>query len=278
MIAAAETVGARGLAELAALSRGTPALLLAPVRAAAIAPPRPVLAAAGGAPEDAASAIAFRLPPALLDPAALRSLADPTAERLLGEGAVARPERLSVPLPLAGVALALAKLARLLPAVVAAPAAPEGGPPHHLLSVEAAQVIGYPQTAATTLHRVAEAAVPLEDAPDARIVAFRAGDGGIEHLAILVGRPEDAAREPRAARAPAFGMLHRRPAGLAALRLRAAAARRHCPHGRGRRRRAAVPGAGGPRHRPGEQAARLCPAGFRPGHAGRQPRPGLGRG
>ncbi len=192
VIAAAETVGARGLAELAALSRGTPALLLAPVRAAAIAPPRPVLAAAAGAPEDAASTVAFRLPAALLDPAALRSLADPTAERLLGEGAASRPERLPAPPPLAGAAVALAKLARLLPAVVVAPAAPDGGPPHHLLSVEAAQVLAYPQTAATSLHRVAEAAVPLEDAPDARIVAFRAGDGGIEHLAILVGRPEDA--------------------------------------------------------------------------------------
>jgi GTP cyclohydrolase II len=39
---------------------------------------------------------------------------------------------------------------------------------------------------------VAEAAVPLEQAPDARIVAFRPADGGIEHLAILVGRPEQA--------------------------------------------------------------------------------------
>jgi GTP cyclohydrolase II len=37
---------------------------------------------------------------------------------------------------------------------------------------------------------VAEAAVPLHDAPDARILAFRAADGGIEHLAILVGAPE----------------------------------------------------------------------------------------
>ena len=34
--------------------------------------------------------------------------------------------------------------------------------------------------------------MPLEAAPDARIIAFRAADGGIEHLAILIGRPEDA--------------------------------------------------------------------------------------
>ena len=32
--------------------------------------------------------------------------------------------------------------------------------------------------------------MPLADAPDARIVAFRGPDAGIEHLAILVGRPE----------------------------------------------------------------------------------------
>jgi len=37
---------------------------------------------------------------------------------------------------------------------------------------------------------VAEARVPLEDVPEARIIAFRAADGGIEHLAILVGEPE----------------------------------------------------------------------------------------
>jgi GTP cyclohydrolase II len=40
---------------------------------------------------------------------------------------------------------------------------------------------------------VAEAAVPMEGAEDARVVAFRAPDSGIEHLAILVGRPETAA-------------------------------------------------------------------------------------
>ncbi|MBX9702233.1 MAG: GTP cyclohydrolase II [Acetobacteraceae bacterium] len=72
--------------------------------------------------------------------------------------------------------------------MVAAPAPPS--PPPQLLTVAASAVLGYPASVATTLRRVAEAAVPLEDAPDARIVAFRAGDGGIEHLAILVGRPE----------------------------------------------------------------------------------------
>jgi GTP cyclohydrolase II len=181
LVAAAETVGAGGLAELAAHACGPACLLLAPLRAEAVTPRRP------GEPTrpEEAEAVALHLPPALLDPAALRSLADPTAERLLGP----RPERLASPPPLAGAALALAKLGRLLPALVAAPAL-SGAVPPGLLGVDAAAVQAYPATAATSLRRVAEAAVPLEDAPDARIVAFRAADGGIEHLAILVGRPE----------------------------------------------------------------------------------------
>jgi GTP cyclohydrolase II len=183
VIAAAETVGAAGLAELAALAKGPAVLLLAPSRAAEIAPMpvlRPVLQPMQGVEE---AAIALRTPPGLLDPALLRSLADPTVDRL-PEGS--RTERVPAP-PASDAALALAKLGRLLPAVVAVPAGPMKG---ELLAVEAADVLAYPLEAATTLRRVAEAVVPLEDAPDARIVAFRAADGGIEHLAILVGRPE----------------------------------------------------------------------------------------
>lgn len=190
LLAAAETVGAQGLAVLAALARNPPVLLLAPARAAAVAPAaalRPIL---GPLLEEAA--VALRLPAALLDPAALRSLADPTVERLLPDGT--RRERVAAP-ALAGAALALAKLGRLLPALVAAPV-PDGAAlrRHDLLSVDAAQVLAYPAGAAASLRRVAEAAVPLEAAPDARIIAFRAADGGIEHLAILVGRPEEAIR------------------------------------------------------------------------------------
>ena len=186
LLAAAETVGAAGLATLAGLGRTPPVLLLAPVRAAAVAP-APPLRPVPGAEE---AVIALRLPAALFAPEALRSLADPTAERLLPEGV--RPERVAAP-ALAAVALALAKLGRLLPALVATPV--REGPAlqrQELLSVDAAQVLAYPAGAAGSLRRVAEAAVPLEAAPDARIVAFRAADGGIEHLAILVGRPEAA--------------------------------------------------------------------------------------
>lgn len=211
VLAAAETVSARGLAELAAVARTPPMLLLAPARAAAVTVPAglrtgppadPVVV-----PDTVAGVVALRLPAALLDPAGLRSLADPTVDRLLPDGE--ELERLVVP-PLGAAALALAKLGRLLPALVAAPVAgaaaqdgavPLSGPGSgksgrlDLLAVEAADVLAYADSAATSLRRVASAAVPLEDAPDARVIAFRAADGGIEHLAILIGQPEALAAE-----------------------------------------------------------------------------------
>jgi GTP cyclohydrolase II len=198
LVAAAETVGARGLAELAALAAAAPVLLLAPCRAAAVLhrpiPSNPVAtpatapleAATRGAAEEAP--VALTLPPSLLDPARLRSLADPVADQLLPEA----PD-LAAPPPLAFAALVLAKLGRLLPALVAVPVAGARmgeAAPLGIFTLPAAEVLAYPATAATSLARVAEARVPLEDSTDTRIVAFRAADGGIEHLAILVGDPE----------------------------------------------------------------------------------------
>jgi GTP cyclohydrolase II len=188
VVAAAETVGAHGLAELSALAAAPAVLLLATTRAATVLHrPVPTLGAkapSGTEPKGVKEApVALSLPPSLLDPVYLRSLADPVAEQLLP----ATPE-LTAPPPLAFAAIALAKLGRLLPALVAAPARPDLV--SALLSVPAADILAYPATAATSLTRVAEAKVPLEDSSETRIVAFRAADGGIEHLAILVGDPE----------------------------------------------------------------------------------------
>jgi GTP cyclohydrolase II len=128
----------------------------------------------------------------LLDPAMLAGLADPTAEQLLPE-----EPALSVHCPAdAPAALALVKLARLLPAVLAArlrPDAAAAAASLHLLSVPAEDILAYPLAAAAGLKRVAEAQVPLDGAPDARVVAFRAPDSGIEHLAIVIGRPDGVA-------------------------------------------------------------------------------------
>ncbi len=186
----AETVGAAGLAEFLELPAEAPLLLLAPVRAAD-------MLHKGGLPNGRphqgagrAPARAIRLPPALLAPEPLRRLADPTVEQLLPADPVESPD---VPAD-AQAALALAKIARLLPAVVVARVTPalagEAAADRRLLRVPADDVLAYPASMATGLVRVAEAKVPLEDAPDARVVAFRAPDAGVEHLAILVGRPE----------------------------------------------------------------------------------------
>lgn len=162
VVAAAETVGAEGLRELMAVALGAPVLLLAPVRAAAVLS-RPVSLSA---PEQ--GAVALSLPEGLLTPQRLRGLADPTAELLLPE----QPERVASPV-LAAPALALAKLGRLLPALVAAPAR-EGveAETQGLALVAAADIAAYPPSAATTLRPVAEARVPLEHVPEARIIAF----------------------------------------------------------------------------------------------------------
>ena len=187
LLLAAETASAGSLIELAALAEAPPVLLLAPMRAAAVLQ-RPMLQkqVAQDVP-----AVALGLSERLLAPETLRGLADPTAEQMLPE------PPLPVALPsLAPAALALAKLARLLPAVLAAPAGAEArqaADTLQLLAVPAEDVLAYPSAFALGLRQVAEAEVPLRSSDHTRIVAFRAPDAGIEHLAILVGRPEDVA-------------------------------------------------------------------------------------
>jgi len=59
-----------------------------------------------------------------------------------------------------------------------------------LLLVEAGDIFQYERTAARTLSAVSEANVPLLDAHDTRVIAFRPLDGGLEHLAIVIGTPQ----------------------------------------------------------------------------------------
>jgi GTP cyclohydrolase II len=178
-VLAVETAGARAIEELAALSAGPPVMLLAPARAAAVL---------GRRVRPRAQAVAVQVVDILSDVNALRSLADPTLDQAV------RKLPLEAPLlPSARAALALAKLGQLLPAVLAAPAraaATTEAEGLGLLCVTAADVLGYPTATAVRLRKVAEAQVPLDRVPDARVAAFRTEDGAVEHLAILVGRPE----------------------------------------------------------------------------------------
>ena len=119
----------------------------------------------------------------------INALADPTtdlARPLMGPFDV-RPRADS---RVERAALKLCKLARLLPAAVIWPL-PAGaddttGP---LLSVDAQAVLDQDTASARLLAEVARARVPLADAEDARLVAFRPLGGGIEHVAVLIGDP-----------------------------------------------------------------------------------------
>jgi GTP cyclohydrolase II len=93
-------------------------------------------------------------------------------------------------------AVTLAKLAALLPAALVLPLAPAEAALARRRTdfavVESEEVLSR-RAASAGLYRVAEARVPLADAEDARLIAFRPADGGSEHLAILIGTPDPAA-------------------------------------------------------------------------------------
>jgi GTP cyclohydrolase II len=89
----------------------------------------------------------------------------------------------------------LAKLARLLPAVMMGPVGDRAAAElaaDGIHAVRSADVIAYQRDAAQSLRPVADALVPLADAENTRIIAFRPSDGGIGHIAIVIGAPDPA--------------------------------------------------------------------------------------
>jgi GTP cyclohydrolase II len=93
-------------------------------------------------------------------------------------------------------AVRLAKHARLLPVAIVAPLADpapaDWAREHDLMAVSPADVTAYEGDGALGLRQVAAARVALAEAKEARLVAFRPEDGGIEHLAIVIGKPDPA--------------------------------------------------------------------------------------
>jgi GTP cyclohydrolase II len=178
---AAELVTEENLRRLRDASAGSPRVVLTRRRAVAL----------GLAPrEDLSGVMTISVSPEM--PASvIRNLADPGAS--LG----AEPPGFG-PAPVAAkggalAAVTLAKLASLLPAAMVVRV---GEAEAALLArrsdiavIDAAEVLRR-HAAAAGLTRVAEARVPLADAEDARLIAFRPGDGGVEHLAIVIGAPD----------------------------------------------------------------------------------------
>ena len=180
LVQAAEAVTPQSLERVATLSGAVPLLVLTAQRAAALKiadGSQGVIALdiVEGTPAqavrdiaDPASAISFRLPPHRQPDGSLQGCCL--------------------------AAVRLTKLARLLPAALAAPltvADPVAwAQSHSLLVVDADEIIDYDRRAARSLKPVSQARVPLAGAEDARIVAYRPRDGGIEHLAIVIGEPK----------------------------------------------------------------------------------------
>lgn len=194
LILAAEMATADGLAELARLSGSSPVLAVTGHRVAA-------LTGRGGTP-DAVHTLAL---PHDSDELSIRRLVDPTLGSAGIDGSIA--VLAEPPKSLATSAIQLAKLARLLPAALVAWAPPaeldemrRWARSQSLLLVERDDISAYSGLSARRLTIVSEARVPLADAENTRIVAFRPLDGGGEHLAIVVGAPDPAS--------PALVRLH----------------------------------------------------------------------
>jgi GTP cyclohydrolase II len=181
---AAELVSEGNLRRLRQGSSHSPRVVLTRRRAVALG-----LAAR----EDLSGAVTISVAPEM--PAAvIRNLAEPGAS-LGAEPPGFGPQ----PVPAKGGALAavaLAKLASLLPAALVLRVGPAEAAllarRGDLAALDAAAIFKR-HAAAAGLTRVAEARVPLADAENARLIAFRPGDGGVEHLAIVIGAPDPAA-------------------------------------------------------------------------------------
>jgi len=130
---------------------------------------------------------------ARLTAGAIRDLADPTGDLdhpLQGPFTARR----DAPPRTASAAIALCKRARLLPAALLATAAARAAPAQQpdAIMLEAEAVLAHPLEAAVSLKRVTAARVPLFDAEQTEVIAFRPADGALEHLAIIIGQPDAA--------------------------------------------------------------------------------------
>jgi GTP cyclohydrolase II len=116
----------------------------------------------------------------------IRSLADPTRDL---DNPMRGPFARSWDAVPAAVraAVKLCKLGQLLPAVVTVNV--DAVDSSTIPTVSAEDIEAYDEVAAISLHPVSSARVPLHGAENTRVIAFRPEDGGVEHLAIVIGDP-----------------------------------------------------------------------------------------
>ena len=127
-----------------------------------------------------------------LTPERLRPLVDPQAEAGAIPPAGVTAAAVADHSP-ANAAIRLAKIARLLPAIVMTPLGDDASAwakAHDRVVVGTADIDQYDSRTACALKPISEARVPLAGAKDTRVITFRPEDGGAEHIAIIVGEPD----------------------------------------------------------------------------------------
>ncbi len=184
LILAAEQAGDESLARLDALSEGGIHLVLTGRRAHALG--------LGQAHNHSEADGVVAIEVSDLRAHAIVDLADPTSGPRGPLGALTLG---AVPEALGAGAVDLAKLARLLPAALLVIRELGGEAPrswaaaHDVPALATSEIGEYRFAGARTLARVAEARLPLAGAENTRVIAFRPGDGGLEHLALVIGEP-----------------------------------------------------------------------------------------
>ena len=186
LVRAAETVDSWPLPYFCSTGVGTPALAITARRAAILGLGEQPTAGAHPHSILLRSNIAFT-------PEALRALIDPETDA----GRIPPPGITATVAPshsAADAAVRLAKVARLLPAVVIAPLTAQNpatwARASERLVVTGAAIETYDRDQADDLRPMSEARVPLAGSEDTRIISFRPRDGGAEHLAIVIGTPD----------------------------------------------------------------------------------------
>ncbi len=198
LVAAVESLEASTLTWLRELAAAPPRLVLTASRARAMGLPaewasRTTAGVLGNGQRNGdgrAGALSLALP------------ADATAREILSLAAasgkhVPAAAELRAASPREAAALALARLGRLLPALVSAEVGPAGASGagdelrrRGVMEIRASEIERVAGAGALGVRRITEAPVPLEEAEDARFVLFREAGGLYEHVAILIGHPE----------------------------------------------------------------------------------------